>query len=127
MIKDVMVHLDGTSADERRLAAASSIAILFESHVIGLFLNVLPMVTPAEGDSAGAVMVTDLLEKALQRTQGRSAIRVPLRRRQAWAMAASFALLLTANVVVCVRMSKTQSAAENFGRTYFSFVQTPNF
>ena len=66
MIKDVMVHLDGTSADERRLAAASSIAILFESHVIGLFLNVLPMVTPAEGDSAGAVMVTDLLEKARQ-------------------------------------------------------------
>jgi nucleotide-binding universal stress UspA family protein len=66
MIKDIMVHLDGTSADERRLAATSSIAILFESHVIGLFLNVLPMVTPAEGDSAGAVMVTDLLEKARQ-------------------------------------------------------------
>jgi nucleotide-binding universal stress UspA family protein len=66
MIKDVMVHLDGTSADERRLAATSSIAILFESHVIGLFLNVLPMATPAEGDSAGAVMVTDLLEKARQ-------------------------------------------------------------
>jgi nucleotide-binding universal stress UspA family protein len=66
MIKDVMVHLDGTSADERRLAAASSIAILFESHVIGLFLNVLPMVMPAEGDSAGAVMETQLLEKARQ-------------------------------------------------------------
>jgi nucleotide-binding universal stress UspA family protein len=66
MIKDVMVHLDGTSGDERRLAAASSVAILFESHVIGLFLNVLPMIMPPEGDSAGAVMITDLLEKARQ-------------------------------------------------------------
>ena len=56
MIKDVMVHLDGTSADEQRLAGANSIAILFESHVTGLFLNVLPLVMPAEGDSAGAIM-----------------------------------------------------------------------
>ena len=71
-----------------------------------------------------------LLEKALQRAQQRRAIIVPLRSRQAWAMAASFALLLTTNVWVCVHAGKTQlsaNAAENFGRAYFSFVQTPNF
>src|ERR1700730_17435208 len=66
MIKDVMVHLDGTSADEQRLAGANSIAILFESHVTGLFLNVLPMMMPAEGDSAGAITAAQLLEKARQ-------------------------------------------------------------
>jgi nucleotide-binding universal stress UspA family protein len=34
--------------------------------VIGLFLNVLPMVMPGEGDRAGAAMTTELLENARQ-------------------------------------------------------------
>jgi hypothetical protein len=72
----------------------------------------------------------NLLEKAMRRAQERPAMVVPLRSRQSWAMAASFALLLTANIWVCLGMNKTQqsaNAAENFGRTYFSFVQTPDF
>ena len=37
MIKDVMVRLDGTAADEVRLAAAGDITETFESQVIGLY------------------------------------------------------------------------------------------
>jgi len=53
MIKDVMLRLDGTAADEVRLAAVNDIAELFDSQVIGLFLNVLPVVIAAE-DGIGA-------------------------------------------------------------------------
>ncbi len=42
MIKDVMVRLDGTSEDDPRLAAASQIAEIFESHITALFFNVVP-------------------------------------------------------------------------------------
>ena len=42
MIKDVTVRLDGTSADDARLAAANQIAVIFGSHITGLFFNVVP-------------------------------------------------------------------------------------
>ena len=42
MIKDVMVRLDGGSGDDARLAAATQIAEIFQSHITGLFLNVVP-------------------------------------------------------------------------------------
>src|ERR1700719_944772 len=54
MIKDVMVRLDGTSADETRLAAAEYISGVFDGHIIGMFLNVLPLIVPAEGDKVAA-------------------------------------------------------------------------
>jgi hypothetical protein len=38
MIKDVMVRLDGGSGDDARLAAATQIAEIFQSHITGLFL-----------------------------------------------------------------------------------------
>jgi nucleotide-binding universal stress UspA family protein len=63
MIKDVMVPLDGTAADEVRLAAANDITDLFQSQVIGLFLNVLPVVIAAE-DGIGAIRAAELLQKA---------------------------------------------------------------
>lgn len=63
MIKDVMVRLDGTASDEVRLAAANDIADLFQSQVIGLFLNVLPVVIAAE-DGIGAIRAAELLQKA---------------------------------------------------------------
>jgi nucleotide-binding universal stress UspA family protein len=61
MIKDVMVRLDGTAADEVRLAAVNDIAGLFDSQVIGLFLNILPVVVAAE-DGIGATRAAELLE-----------------------------------------------------------------
>jgi nucleotide-binding universal stress UspA family protein len=41
MIKDVLVRLDGTSADDARLAAAAQIAAMFDGHITGLFFNVV--------------------------------------------------------------------------------------
>jgi nucleotide-binding universal stress UspA family protein len=63
MIKDVMVRLDGSAADEVRLAAVNDIAELFDSQVIGLFLNILPVVIAAE-DGIGAARAAELLQAA---------------------------------------------------------------
>jgi nucleotide-binding universal stress UspA family protein len=63
MIKDVMLRLDGTTGDEVRLAAVNDIAELFDSQVIGLFLNILPVVIAAE-DGIGAVRAAELLQAA---------------------------------------------------------------
>jgi nucleotide-binding universal stress UspA family protein len=64
MIKDVMVCLDGSAADELRLAAVADVARLFDSQVIGLFLNPLTVPVPAEADLAGVARAAELLEQA---------------------------------------------------------------
>jgi nucleotide-binding universal stress UspA family protein len=64
MIKDVMVRLDGTAADEARLAAADDIAELFQSRIIGLFLNVLPLLAPKEENGISAVQSVNLMDLA---------------------------------------------------------------
>jgi nucleotide-binding universal stress UspA family protein len=64
MIKDVMVRLDGTAADEARLAAADDIAELFQSRIIALFLNVLPLLAPEAEDGIGALRVVNLVQLA---------------------------------------------------------------
>jgi hypothetical protein len=61
MIKDVMVRLDGTVADDVRLAAAADIARHFGGYVIGLFLNILP---PPVAADAGVDPTALLLEEA---------------------------------------------------------------
>ena len=60
MIKDVMVCLEGTVADDVRLAAVEIIAGLFNSHVIGLFLNTVPATVAVDPNGLGAT----LLDKA---------------------------------------------------------------
>ena len=51
MIRDVMVWLDGGAPDEIRLAAVADMARWLESRVVvGLYLNVLPLPGPIEGD-----------------------------------------------------------------------------
>lgn len=42
MIKVLVVRIDGTSGDDFRLAATESLARLFNAHVVGLIINVLP-------------------------------------------------------------------------------------
>jgi len=64
MIKDVMVRLDGTSGDDMRLAAVHDIAEVFESHITGLFFNVLPSLVPDALIGAGANPAGELLETA---------------------------------------------------------------
>jgi hypothetical protein len=63
MIKDVMVRLDGTVADDVRLAAAADIARHFGSYVIGLFLHILPPPVPADLEAAGVPQTALLLEE----------------------------------------------------------------
>ena len=53
-IKDVMVRLDGTSGDDARLAAANQIAEIFDSHITGLFFNVLSLRIPDGLDGVDA-------------------------------------------------------------------------
>lgn len=64
MIKDVMVSLDGTPADEIRLAAVTDIAEYFPIEVTGLFLNMLPAIGPAEWDGLGARQTAQILAEA---------------------------------------------------------------
>ena len=64
MIKDVMVWLDGSLSDDIRLAAVADIARRFEIHVIGLFVNPLPLPAPVDGDLAGALATAELMERA---------------------------------------------------------------
>jgi nucleotide-binding universal stress UspA family protein len=63
VVKDVMVRLDGTAADNVRLAAVNDIADLFQGRIIGLFLNELPVLV-AEQDGLGAGLAAQLLQKA---------------------------------------------------------------
>ena len=71
MIRDVMVWLDGGVSDEIRLAAVADIARQLESRVvIGLYLNVLPLPGPIEGDATAPIIehareTGDAMEQAL--------------------------------------------------------------
>jgi nucleotide-binding universal stress UspA family protein len=64
MIKDVMVWLDGGISDDIRLGAVAEIARRFESQVIALFLNPLPLPAPVDGDVTGALTTAELMERA---------------------------------------------------------------
>ena len=41
MIKDIVVHLDGTDKDERRLQHADALATLFDARLTVLFTNLI--------------------------------------------------------------------------------------
>ena len=61
MIKDVMVRLDGSAADDVRLSAAKDLAEAFDGQLVALFINVLPHIVPDEG-----VTVVDSVELITQ-------------------------------------------------------------
>jgi nucleotide-binding universal stress UspA family protein len=75
MVKVAMLHLDGTTGDDLRLAAAASMTELFQSHVVGLFLNALPHMIP--GAESVNVALWDQLQQQARQTgdQTESAIR----------------------------------------------------
>jgi nucleotide-binding universal stress UspA family protein len=64
MIKDIMVWLDGSLADEVRLEATAGVARHFESQVIALILNPIPLAGPIQADVTGAFAAAELMEKA---------------------------------------------------------------
>lgn len=58
MIKDIMVHLDGSLEDESRLGHVQSIASAERAHLIGIFTNSLPdlsIAVPFDGGAAAVV------------------------------------------------------------------------
>lgn len=62
MIKDVVVWVDGSTADEIRLEAAAAIARQFDSQLIALMLN--PMPVPASISASPVVGHTELMDMA---------------------------------------------------------------
>lgn len=66
MIKVVLVRLDGTSGDEFRLAASESLSKVFDAHVVGLILNILPEPALA-GTGVSVEYWTRLVEQARER------------------------------------------------------------
>jgi nucleotide-binding universal stress UspA family protein len=64
MIKDVMVRLDGTRADDARVTAVDQIAEYFDSHIVGLFFNVLPLIIAEEDNAAAAAESIRLIDVA---------------------------------------------------------------
>jgi len=67
MIKDVLVHLDGTDHDEERLQYAEAIASPFQAHVTGLFTNPVPDIAtliPMDGVAAAAEAAVRIEEDA---------------------------------------------------------------
>src|SRR5262245_8176729 len=53
MIKDVMVRLDGSAADDMRLSVAKDVAETFDGQLVALFINELPHIVPDEGIAVG--------------------------------------------------------------------------
>src|SRR5262245_19733071 len=76
MIKDVMVRLDGTGADNVRLAAATNLAEVFDGQLIALFINVLPNVVPDEG-----IAVVDSIELVTRAREEGDALEAKLNER----------------------------------------------
>src|SRR5215207_1296882 len=69
MIKDLMVHLDGSPEDEIRLEHGQAIASAGRAHLIGIFTNLLPDLTvamPMDGGAAAMQVLTELEDKARQ-------------------------------------------------------------
>jgi len=62
MIKDVMVRMDGSAADDVRLAAAKNLASVFDGQLIALFINVLPQIISDEAAGAAVDVITEARE-----------------------------------------------------------------
>ncbi|CUA91051.1 Universal stress protein family [Chelatococcus sambhunathii] len=58
MIRDILVHLDGSAADETRIIHAEAIAGHFDAHVTGLFTNIVPtpFIPAADGLAAASIL-----------------------------------------------------------------------
>ena len=67
MVKDIMVHLDGSPEDEIRLEHGQAIALAGRAHLIGIYTNLLPDLTvamPMDGGGAAMQVLTELEERA---------------------------------------------------------------
>ncbi|AJY48014.1 universal stress protein [Martelella endophytica] len=67
MIKDLCVHLDGSTGDKERLEAARQIAMMFDAHLSGVFVNRLPDLPAAEVYSYSASALDDMQRQAREK------------------------------------------------------------
>jgi nucleotide-binding universal stress UspA family protein len=104
MIKDVMVRLDGTSGDDARLAAAAQIARMFESHITGLFFNVVP--EGRTGASGKAAETENLLFERLERLQLSAVLRRLDVRDELDISESALPVVRTADVFVALRPNR---------------------
>lgn len=65
MIKDVTVYLDGSAADESRIAHAAAVCARFEAHLSALLLNALPSIVVAADAGAPAIIDWHLQDAAV--------------------------------------------------------------
>ena len=87
MIKDVMVHLDGSTEDEVRLEYAQVIATDAQAHLVGVFTNLLPdlsIAMPFDGGAAAVVQVVTELEEQARKGGGRTTSRASSAASCAW-------------------------------------------
>lgn len=66
MIKDIVVHLTGSNEDAVRLAYAEPIARLFDAHLMGLQVNVMPDLL-AITDPSGSAFLQELIAQSIAR------------------------------------------------------------
>lgn len=74
MIRDLVVHLDGSLDDEARLSHAEALALRSEAHVTGVFTNLLAdlaLAMPLDGGGTAVAIMQDLQDEA--RRQGDAA------------------------------------------------------
>ncbi|MGO4707324.1 universal stress protein [Microvirga sp. 2MCAF38] len=67
MIKDILVHLDGSPEDEMRIGHAESIASTHEAHITGLFTNSLPdyaAFASMDGGAGAAALLAQLQDES---------------------------------------------------------------
>ncbi len=64
MIKDVIVLLEANPADDLRLAAAETIAAQFAGRIIGLFFNIIPLLSLPIDPETGPGITIKLLRDA---------------------------------------------------------------
>jgi nucleotide-binding universal stress UspA family protein len=79
MIRDVMVHLDGSPEDEIRLEYGQALASGEEAHLIGIFTNLLPELSiamPFDGGAAAVVQVVAELEEQARKEGAATAKRL---------------------------------------------------
>lgn len=63
MLRDVVVHLTGSSEDAMRLAYAASLAAAFDAHLTGLQVHVLPEILSIT-DPSGSAFLRELIDQS---------------------------------------------------------------
>jgi nucleotide-binding universal stress UspA family protein len=79
MIRDILVHLDGSSADETSILHAEAIAGPFDARVIGLLTNIVPTPMMPAVDGLAAVSILEENQREAEEAGNAHAMRLEQR------------------------------------------------